>query len=112
MTWPWVRREELNRALEECARLRAAINRMADNALHAAGVAPIFEPDAERFRVKSAAEQIAAVSRDARPLSAKEWRARLEKEQAELAERDRRARLRAELKKLAEERGDGEQKAG
>lgn len=114
MRWPWVRRDELDRAWAsraeelclaraEITHLREIIERMTDNALHAAGSSPVFRPEAERFQVRSVESQARANAAPI-PLSLAEWRRTAEHLDLETAERDRKARFAEELKRIAQER--------
>lgn len=129
MTWPWqaaaeVKRQRdhaLVRAVQLEARLRdvsedrerlaaerrqaeEALARVVDNALFAAGAAPVFHPEDARFQPRPAEQQAADARRAQQPLSPAEWRRKVELLDAERMERDRKARLHEELQRMASER--------
>lgn len=129
MKWPWqaaaeVKRQRdhaLVRALQLEARLRdvsedrerlaaelrqaqQSLERVVDNALFAAGAAPVFHPEDARFQPRTAEQQAAEAAKAAQPLSPAEWRRKVELLDAERAERDRKAKLHQELQRIAGER--------
>ena len=129
MKWPWqaaaeVKRQRdhaLVRAVQLEARLRdvsedrerlaaerrqaeEALARVVDNALFAAGAAPVFHPEDARFQPRPAEQQAADARRAQQPLSPAEWRRKVELLDAERMERDRKARLHEELQRMASER--------
>lgn len=106
-------KEQLIASRAEVQVQRTAVEKVVDNALFAAGAAPIFDPGAARFQPRSVEQQRAESHRD-HPLSPAEWRARVEQLDAEAAERNRKAELAEDLRKLAagaNSHGDERQKA-
>lgn len=132
VTWPWdrVRRERdhaLVRAVQLEARLEQAaarverlerelvaagqaLERVVDNALFAAGAAPVFHPEDRRFQPRPVADQAAEAQQVAakRPgMTAAEWRRKVEAQDRELAERERKARMAADVERVVAERKKG-----
>lgn len=88
----------------ELERQRRATEWVVDNALFAAGAAPVFDPGHERFRPRPVEAQQAEAAQPQRPLTLAEWRREVERLDREVAERDRKGRMAEELKRMAEER--------
>lgn len=88
----------------ELERQRRATEWVVDNALFAAGAAPIFDPGHERFRPRAVEQQQAEAARPQRPLTLAEWRREVERLDQEVAERDRKGRMAEDLKRMAAER--------
>ena len=97
-------RLELARQREETERQRRATEWVVDNALFAAGAAPVFDPGHERFRPRPVEQQQAEAGQPQRPLMLAEWRREIERLDREVAERDRQGRFAEELKQMAQER--------
>ena len=96
--------QQSNALRAELARERRATETVVDNALFAAGAAPIFDPQHRRFQPRTMEQQQAEAQRSGRVLSAAEWRRQIEDLDRQAAERDRRGKLAEELKALADER--------
>ncbi|MGH9475447.1 MAG: hypothetical protein ACRD1C_03840 [Terriglobales bacterium] len=98
--------EERDRLQAQLREARAALERVVDNALFAAGAAPAFHPEDTRFRPRDVTAQQAEAVRaaSAAPLSPDEWRHRVEQEDAAGAARDRKAVLVAQLRRQVEAR--------
>ncbi|MGH9393312.1 MAG: hypothetical protein ACRD1E_04020 [Terriglobales bacterium] len=96
--------EQRNRLQRELTVAQAALERVVDNAMFAAGAAPVFHPEDARFRPRDVAAQLAEQERArAKPvLTPGEWRRQVELLDREAAERDRKARMAEELKGEAE----------
>ena len=94
------------RERQQLERERQALEAVVDNALFAAGGAPIFDPTAARFQPRRLEQQHAEAATAGRPgaLTMAEWRQRVERLDQERAERDRRAQMAEELEALARER--------
>ncbi|MGH9416858.1 MAG: hypothetical protein ACRD01_09545 [Terriglobales bacterium] len=90
----------------DVAAANQALERVVDNALFAAGAAPVFHPEDRRFQPRPAAEQEAEAQRlMARPgMTSAEWRRKVEEQDRELAERERKAAMAVGIKQVAEER--------
>jgi len=97
-------REQLRRELTVS---QQALERVVDNALFAAGAAPIYHPEDKRFQPRPAEQQQAEARRAAQALTPQEWRRKVEEMDRTLAERDRRTQLADELRALAQERAGG-----
>lgn len=101
----WARLElELERQREETERQRRATEWVVDNALFAAGAAPVFDPGHARFQPRAVEAQRAEAAKPPRPMTLAEWRREIERLDREVAERDRKGRLAEELKQMAQER--------
>jgi hypothetical protein len=96
--------EDRERLLSELRQAQQSLERVVDNALFAAGAAPVFHPEDKRFQPRTAAQQAAEAGRTHTPMSPAEWRRKVEELDAERSERDRKARLTAELREIAAER--------
>jgi|GEM_PF-2271804 len=96
--------EERERLLAELRQAQQSLERVVDNALFAAGAAPVFHPEDKRFLPRTAEQQAAEAGRTHTPMSPAEWRRKVEELDAERSERDRKARLTAELREIAAER--------
>jgi len=128
MMWPWMRKNEARRQRDhalvravqleaqlremteqrdalrrELAAERQALERVVDNALFAAGAAPVFHPEDARFRPKPVEQQAVEAGRARPALSPAEWRRKVETLDREAAERDRKVRAREELAEVAEQ---------
>lgn len=126
MKWPWTEvRRQRDRALiqlveaqaklreaneqrdglrRELAVVQQALERVVDNALFAAGAAPVFHPEDARFRPRPVEQQLAeiqALQNEPVGMSPAEWRRRIEAADRERAQRDRKAELVADLRQVA-----------
>jgi hypothetical protein len=104
--WNWRAQPcaECERLRQELERQRRATEWVVDNALFAAGAAPVFDPGHERFRPRAVEAQQGEAAAPQRPLTLAEWRREIERLDQEVAARDRRGQMAEELKRLAEER--------
>lgn len=104
--------EERERVQARLREAEAALERVVDNALFAAGAAPVFHPEDKRFQPRDVATQQAEAARAQPPLTAGEWRRKVEAADAERAARDRKARLAEELEREVQQRRQREAHEG
>jgi hypothetical protein len=99
-------REARDRLRHDLTAAQQTLERVIDNALFAAGAAPVFHPEDARFQPRTrelqAAEAAAAGQRPT--LSPAAWRRQVETIEAERAARDRKASLVDELRREAQQR--------